>query len=126
MRPALPIAVAALACALAAPAQAKVMLLSSSPTANAALSKPTKLILSFSERLAEGSSGVDLVMTGMPGMADHPPMPVKGFKTSIAPDGSTMVLTLPRPLPAGSYDLSWRAAGADQQRVEGRLRFTVR
>jgi methionine-rich copper-binding protein CopC len=126
MRPALLIAIAVLAYALPAPAQAKVMLLSSSPAANAALAKPTKLTLSFSERLVEGASGVDLVMTGMPGMADHPPMPVKGFKTSIAPDGKTMLLTLPRPLPAGSYDLSWRAAGADQQRAEGRFSFKVR
>jgi methionine-rich copper-binding protein CopC len=126
MRPVLLIPAALLAIALPAAAQARVALVSSSPAANATLARPVKMTLSFSERLDAASSGADLVMTAMPGMADHPPMPIKGFKTSIAPDDKTLLLTLPRPLPAGSYDLTWHAAGADRHRVEGRFSFKVR
>ncbi len=101
-------------------------LLSSSPAANATVAKPTKLTLNFSETFLGPLSGVDLVMTGMPGMSDHPPMPIKGFKTTVAPDGKTMVVTLPRALPAGSYDLKWHIVGADQHKMEGGYSFKVK
>ena len=101
-------------------------LLSSSPAANATVAKPTKLTLTFSETFLGPLSGVDLVMTGMPGMSDHPPMPIKGFKTTVAPDGKTMVVTLPRALPAGSYDLKWHIVGADQHKMEGGYSFKVK
>ncbi|OHD00326.1 MAG: copper resistance protein CopC [Sphingomonadales bacterium RIFCSPLOWO2_12_FULL_63_15] len=101
-------------------------LLSSSPAANATVAKPTKLTLTFSEKFLAPMSGVELVMTGMPGMADHPPMPIKGFKTALAPDGKTMVVTLPRALPAGDYDLKWHIVGADQHKMEGGYSFKVK
>ena len=101
-------------------------LLSASPAANATVAKPTKLTLAFSDRLLPAMSGVELVMTGMPGMTDHPPMPIKGFKTSVEGDGKTLVVTLPRALPAGSYDLAWHITGIDQHRIEGKYAFTVK
>jgi methionine-rich copper-binding protein CopC len=107
-------------------AMARAELVSASPAANATVVKPTKLTLRFSEKLLAPMSGIELVMTGMPGMADHPPMPIKGFKTAVEGDGKTLVITLPRALPAGSYDLSWHAADADQQRIEGKYSFTVK
>lgn len=107
-------------------ALAHATLLSASPAANATVAKPMKLTLRFSEKLLAPMSGVELVMTGMPGMADHPPMPIKGFKTAVEGDGKTMVVTLPRALPAGSYELNWHVADADQQRIEGKYAFTVK
>lgn len=101
-------------------------MVSSSPAADATVAKPTKLSLTFSEKFLAPMSGVDLVMTGMPGMADHAPMPIKGFKTSVAPDGKTMIVTLPRALPAGSYDLKWHIVGADQHKMEGGYSFKVK
>ena len=107
-------------------ASAQPKLLSSTPTANATVSKPAKLSLTFSEKLLPSLSGVDLVMTGMPGMASHAPMPIKGFKTSIEGDGRTMTVTLPRALPVGSYNLNWHVAGVDQNKIAGKYSFTVR
>ncbi|QDC37434.1 copper homeostasis periplasmic binding protein CopC [Sphingobium fuliginis] len=101
-------------------------LLSSSPAADATVSKPTRLTLSFSEKLLAPLSGVDLTMTGMPGMADHAPMPIKGFKTAVDGDGKTMIVTLPRALPAGSYDLNWHIVGADQHKIAGKYSFSVK
>ncbi len=112
--------------ALPAVAMAHPKLLSSTPAANATVAKPTKLTLSFSEKLLAPLSGVDLVMTGMPGMADHGPMPVKGFKTAVEGDGKTMVVTLPRALPAGNYDLNWHIVGADQHKIAGKYSFSVK
>ncbi|MDE0946673.1 MAG: copper homeostasis periplasmic binding protein CopC [Sphingobium sp.] len=121
------IATAALSLAiLPGAALAHSKLLSSSPAANATVAKPTKLTLTFSEKFLAPMSGVELVMTGMPGMADHPPMPIKGFKTALAADGKTMVVTLPRALPAGDYDLKWHIVGADQHKMEGGYSFKVK
>ena len=99
-------------------------LVSASPAANTAVAKPTKLTLTFSENLIGPLSGIELVMTGMPGMANHQPMPITGFRTTVT--DKTVLLTLPRPLPAGSYQLRWHAAAADQHRAEGSYTFTVR
>lgn len=99
-------------------------LVSSNPAANTAVAKPTKLTLTFSEDLVAPLSGIELVMTGMPGMANHAPMPIKGFKTDAK--GKVLTINLPRALPAGSYQLKWHAVAADQHRIEGQFAFTVR
>ena len=118
------ITAAAIAVAMPGIASAHAKLLSSNPAANAVIAKPTKLTLTFSETFLAPMSGVDLTMTSMPGMADHAAMPIKGFKTSI--EGKTMTITLPRALPAGSYDLKWHIVGADQHRMEGGYTFNVK
>ena len=112
--------------ALPGAAMARAELVSASPAANATVVKPTKLTLRFSEKLLAPMSGVELVMTGMPGMADHPPMPIKGFKTGVEGDGKTLAVTLPRALPAGSYDLTWHVVAADQHKVQGQYSFSVK
>ncbi len=99
-------------------------LLSSNPVANTAVAKPTKLTLTFSETLVAPLSGIELVMTGMPGMANHDPMPIKGFATAVA--GKVLTVTFPRALPAGSYQLKWHAVAGDQHRIEGQYAFSVR
>lgn len=110
--------------ALPGVAAAHSKLVSSSPAAKATVAKPTKVVLTFSETFLAPLSGAELTMTAMPGMANHAPMPIKGFKTNI--EGKTMTLTLPRPLPAGTYDLKWHIVGADQHKMEGGYSFTVK
>ena len=112
--------------ALPSIAMAHPRLLSSTPAAAATIARPTKLTLIFSEKMLAPLSGVDLTMTGMPGMANHAPMPIRGFKTAVEGDGKTMIVTLPRALPAGSYDLDWHLVGADQHKVAGKLSFSVK
>jgi len=116
--------VAAATLALPGGASAHSKLVSSNPAANTTVDKPTKLTLTFSETFVAPMSGLELTMTGMPGMADHAPMPIKGFKTSV--EGKTITAILPRALPAGSYDLKWHIVGADQHRMEGSYTFNVK
>ena len=119
-----PTFLAAAALLMPAAALAHVKLVSSTPAANATVAAPTKVTLTFSETLLAPLSGAELTMTGMPGMADHAPMPIKGFKTSV--EGKTMTLALPRALPAGSYSLTWRIVGADKHKMEGNYSFNVK
>ncbi|WP_176596004.1 MULTISPECIES: copper homeostasis periplasmic binding protein CopC [Sphingobium] len=112
--------------ALPSMAMAHPKLLSSTPAAGATVAKPTRLSLTFSEKMLAPLSGVDLTMTGMPGMANHAPMPIKGFKTAVEGDGKTMTVTLPRALPAGHYDLDWHLVGADQHKIAGKVSFSVK
>jgi methionine-rich copper-binding protein CopC len=111
---------------IAAPAFAHPKLVSATPAASSTVSGPTQITLAFSEALMSQMSGLDLVMTGMPGMASHAPMKVAGFKTSVSQDGKSLVAALPRALPAGSYDAHWHVVSTDTHRVEGHLTFTVR
>ncbi len=116
---------AALAAAmLPAAAMAHPKLVSASPAANASVSRPTTLSLTFSEVLVAPLSGIEVTMTGMPGMADHKPMPVKGFATKVS--GKTITATLPRALPIGTYLLKWHVVAADQHRIEGSYSFKVK
>lgn len=109
---------------LPAAALAHPKLLSTSPAADATVSKPTKLVLTFSEDLVGPLSGIELTMTGMPGMSNHQPMPIKGFTSTV--DGKMLTVSLPRALPAGTYQLKWHAVASDQHRVEGSYSFTAR
>ena len=75
------------ASALAAgPAFAHAKLVSAAPAADAKASNVRTLSLNFSETLIEKMSGVEIVMTGMPGMTNHAPMKVSGFKTALTAD----------------------------------------
>jgi copper resistance protein C len=108
----------------AAPAAAHAHLVSASPAAGASVARPTQVVLTFSEALVVPLSGIELTMTGMPGMANHQRMPVRGFTTQI--EGRTLTARLPRALPAGTYELQWHAVTADQHRIENTYTFTVR
>lgn len=114
----------ALALVVPGAAMAHPKLVSSSPAAGASVAKPTEITLNFSETLVGPLSGIELVMTSMPGMASHKPMPITGFTARAT--GKTLKVKLPRALPAGSYTLKWHAVAADQHRVEGGYDFKVR
>lgn len=98
-------------------------LLSSTPAADVKAGKVDRITLRFSEKLVAPLSGMEIVMTAMPGMANHGEMPVKGFETKV--DGATMTAILPRALPAGTYRLTWHVVAADQHRIEGSYTFKV-
>ncbi|MCE7796272.1 copper homeostasis periplasmic binding protein CopC [Sphingobium sufflavum] len=119
-------ALATLALSTSGTAFAHAKLLSSTPAANAKASNVKNLSLTFSDTVVDKLSGVEIVMTGMPGMANHDPMKVSGFKTALNADGKTMTITLPRALPVGSYKLDWHAVTADSHRIEGSYAFSVK
>lgn len=114
---------AAMAFSGAAHAHAK--LVKSTPAANAVVAKPTKIVLTFNEKLIAKFATTTLTMTAMPGMKDHAPMKIGGFTSAMSKDGKTMTLMMKRALVAGTYELKWAAAGPDAHRMEGSFTFTV-
>lgn len=108
----------------ATPVSAHPKLVSSTPAENASVAAPAQITLTFSENLVAPLSGIELTMTAMPGMPNHPRMPIRGFTTKV--EGRTLVAKLPRPLPVGTYELKWHAVAADQHRIENLYTFTVR
>lgn len=107
-------------------ASAHAALVASTPVANATVARPTKIELRFNEAVIGSTVRAELVMTGMPGMANHAPMPMTGFTSRMGKDRKSMTLLLRRPLTAGTYRVSWSAAGADTHRMSGNFSFTVR
>ena len=114
------------ALAFAAGAQAHTKLVSSSPSANAIVAKPGRVVLTFNERVVANFTGATLTMTSMPGMARHKPMAITGFTSAMSADGKTLTLTMRRALAAGTYQLKWHAAGTDTHRMQGTFTFTVK
>ncbi|MFD1788309.1 copper resistance protein CopC [Sphingomonas floccifaciens] len=109
----------------AMPAMAHPKLLSASPAANTAAAKTGTVRLVFNQRLAPATSTATLVMTGMPGMANHPDMKMP-VSTAIAADGKTIVMTSAKPLPTGTYRVDWTVVGADSHRIAGKHAFSIR
>jgi len=110
----------------AAPALAHPKIVAATPAEGASAAKVTQVSITFSEPLMAAMSGMDVVMTGMPGMTGHEPMKMTGVKTSLAGDGVTLLAKLPRPLPAGTYEANWHVVSTDTHRVAGKLNFTVK
>ena len=107
-------------------AQAHTKLVASTPAANSSVAKPTSISLSFNEQAMPAFSGAEVVMTGMPGMANHQPMKLSGLKSSWSADGKTLTLTAGRAFPVGTYQVTWHAAGADTHRMQGSFTFSVK
>lgn len=119
-----PLLAAAMLVASAA-ALAHPKLVSSTPAEGAEGPAPQKIDLQFSETLTRQFSGANLVMTGMPGMSDHPPMKIAAA-VSGSDDPKTMVITPKSPLVPGSYRVEWRAVSADTHPVSGAVNFKVK
>lgn len=107
-------------------ALAHTQLVASTPAANASVAKPTTISLSFNEKVMPAFSGADVVMTGMPGMANHQPMKLSGLKSTWSADGKTLTLVAGRAFPVGTYEVTWHAAGADTHRMQGSFTFSVK
>lgn len=109
----------------AAPALAHPKLVSATPAPNAVVAAPARLQLTFSESLVANFSGVDLVMTEMPGMKMSSPHKV-AVTTALGPDGKTVAVTLAKPLTRGAYRLDWHVVSTDTHRVQGSYAFKVK
>lgn len=118
------VAVAA-AAALAAPAIAHVTA-TSTPAANATVRAPRVVTLSFSGALIPARTATDLVMTAMPGVANHGEMTIRNYQTAWSDGNRTLTLTLRQPLRTGTYELRWRSTGADGHAMTGKVPFIVK
>ncbi|CCA93214.1 MULTISPECIES: copper homeostasis periplasmic binding protein CopC [Novosphingobium] len=105
-------------------AQAHPKLVSSTPAADATVERPARIELRFNETLVNQFSGIDLVMTDMPGMK-MPPMKI-AVDTSVGADGKTLVAVPKSALHTGTYKLDWHAVTADTHRVNGTFNFKVK
>lgn len=122
----IPAILAALALsALAAPALAHVTVTASIPSAGAEAKAPRAITLTFSQPVDPASAAASIVMTAMPGMADHGEMVIRNFTPGWSADGRTLTLTLKKPLPAGAYEVRWQATAADGHAMTGKVNFTV-
>lgn len=124
----IPALLAALALAATTPATAlaHVELSASTPAAGSEAKAPKTVTLSFTQPVDPASTAVALVMTAMPGVANHGEMPIRNFTADWSEDGRTVTLNLRKPLPAGSYEVRWQAAAADGHAMSGTVAFAVR
>lgn len=108
-----------LAACLASPALAFAApkLVASTPKDGGSAARIARIELQFAAPLGAQKPDLSLVMTAMPGMKDHPHMPIKGFTTALSADAKTLTVTLPRALPMGDYYLAWKEAGAEAGRI---------
>jgi len=97
----------------------------STPAQGATVTRPGIVRITFSEALLPPTVATSIVMTAMPGMANHSPMIIRNFKTTWSKDNRTLMMTLRKPLAAGSYEARWQAAGADGHRMSGTVSFKV-
>ena len=106
-------------------AMAHPKLVSATPAADAQVKAMKAVKLTFSEKLTPKLSSATLTMTGMPGMTNHPDMKMPGVSSAVGPDSKSIVLTMAKPLPAGTYRVDWVIVGSDTHRITGKHSFTV-
>lgn len=111
--------------ALPTMASAHARVVAATPAQGATVKGPRVVTLTFSEAQLPPTVAASIVMTAMPGVANHGEMVIRNFTTSWADGNRTLKLTLRQPLRAGSYDVRWQAAGADGHRMTGKVSFTV-
>ena len=127
-RPVLALTLAGLALAsMPGAAFAHAKLVSSTPAANATVSKANvkSINLIFNEKIIASTMKTELLMTGMPGMKDHAPMKI-AFSSMMGKDGKSMMLMPKTALVPGTYKVTWSAAGADTHRMGSEFSFTVK
>ncbi len=120
-------ATAALVVPLAAPtaALAHTKVVASTPAQGATVKGLRVVMLTFSEALLPPTAAASIVMTAMPGMANHGEMVIRNFTTAWSNSNKTMTLSLKQPLRAGTYEVRWQAAGADGHRMKGVVNFVA-
>jgi methionine-rich copper-binding protein CopC len=106
-------------------ASAHTKVVASTPVQGATVSSTKVITLTFSEALLPPTVATAIVMTAMPGMANHGEMTIRNFQSAWSNENRTLTMTLKQPLRAGSYDVRWQAAGADGHRMTGTVSFTV-
>jgi methionine-rich copper-binding protein CopC len=124
----IPAFLAAIALSSLAPAAllAHVQLTASTPATGTETKAPKEITLTFSQAVDPSSAAASIVMTAMPGMADHGEMVIRNFTANWSDEGKTMTLALKKPLPTGTYEVRWQAAAADGHSMSGTVTFDVR
>jgi hypothetical protein len=110
---------------LPATAQAHTKVVASTPAEGATVASARTVSMTFSEALLPPTAAASIVMTAMPGMANHGEMAIRNFTTAWSNGNKTMTLNLAKPLPKGTYEVRWQAAGADGHRMKGTVTFTI-
>lgn len=104
---------------MASPAFAHAKLVKSDPAANATVTAPKAISLTFNEELVPAFSKAELSMDGM-----KMTVPVK---IAVSKDGKTLVATPQGKVTPGAYHVKWTAAAADDgHRTQGEVAFKVR
>ncbi|WP_228241595.1 copper resistance protein CopC [Porphyrobacter sp. GA68] len=106
-------------------ALAHTKVVASTPAQGSTVARPRVVTLTFSEALLPPTAAASIVMTAMPGMANHSPMIIRNFATAWSNGNRTMTLSLRQPLRAGTYEVRWQAAGADGHRMKGVVNFVA-
>ena len=104
---------------------AHVELSASTPAAGSQIKAPQTITLTFSMPVDQTTAAASIIMTAMPGMANHGEMPIRNFTASWSADGKTMTLKLKKPLPTGTYEVRWQAAAGDGHAMNGTVTFEV-
>jgi methionine-rich copper-binding protein CopC len=105
---------------------AHVKIASAAPADGATVNAPKTVVLNFSDTLIPAKTGVELLMTAMPGHADHGIMPIKNFVPAWSNANKTLTLNLRQPLRTGTYEARWQSAGSDGHKMAGKITFVVR
>jgi len=105
-------------CVLLSPAFAHAKLVQSSPAADATISAPRVIRLTFSEKIVPAFSGFQLSMgDGM----------TVSTSTSLSDDGKTLIGRPTSPFMTGRWTMSWHATAADDgHKTEGSYGFTIK
>mgnify|MGYP003677132776 CR=1 FL=1 len=113
----LPVAVVVAVSLGATAASAHARLLAATPAAEATVTAPRSVTLTFSERLVPAFSSLEIVNAA----GTRSPA-----TTTVGEDGKSLVGTLSAPLITGSYTVRWAIASGDGHRMTGAHVFTVR
>lgn len=110
---------------LPAAALAHTKVVASTPAEGAKVGSARVVTMTFSEALLPPTAAASIVMTAMPGMANHGEMAIRNFTTAWSNGNKTMTLNLKKPLAKGTYEVRWQAAGADGHRMTGKVSFII-
>lgn len=109
------------------PGWAHVKVVASTPAEGAVAKRVNSVTMTFSDALVPAKTGTELVMTAMPGMANHGLMYIRNYVPSWSDGNRKLTLTLKKPLQAGSYVVKWKATGmADGHVMSGEIKFDVK
>lgn len=92
-------------------------LVSSDPVADATVSAPETITLTFSEELLPAFSGFEMAM-----VEHNMSVPIE---TIVSEDGKSLVGTPHGSLMKGAYKITWQVASDDGHRETGEVNFTV-
>lgn len=109
----------------ATPLLAHPSLVTATPSANATVAPTNRIDLVFNEKIMPANTRMQLMMTSMPGMANHAPMKMP-ISVMMGKDGRSVMVMMKKPLTTGSYELRWMASGDDKEVVSGKYAFQVK